>query len=571
MEKMANWFFGKNSGQAWLNRKFSILNFELSIVESFLILFTLVFSAFLRLYRISDYMTFLGDEGRDVMVAKGILEGNFTLLGPRASAGDFFLGPVYYYMIAPFLWLSRFDPVGPAIMVALFGIATVFLVYYVGKMFFGTKAGIMSAMLYAVSPLVIAYSRSSWNPNLMPFVSLLSLYLLYLAVKRNNLKLLLIVGFLLGIAMQLHYLTTFLGVIVFIFVLIGNLIQGKKNILTNYTKQYLSLFVGFVAGLSPFLLFELRHNFANFRTIFNFIFVDSGTKGYPPQESFTTHITDTFFRLFGRLVTTFPPPEKIEAQMVANIEIWQLGTLLLAVTSIVLLFFIKDRLKLLLLVLWLFFGVVLFGFYKKSIYDYYLGFMFPLPFLLVGNLLSTIWNNKLLRLKSQSILVEKFVARSHPRNELRGINAHNKKLKFVGIFVSVLIFTILMTLNLSGNPFRTQPNKQKDQAKNIAEFVLSQTDGKPFNFALITGGNSDHLYRYFFEIEGHSPVTIQNPIIDPDRTSVTDQLLVICEQQDCQPLGNSLWEVAGFGRAEIAGKWDLVVVKVYKLIPYKEK
>ena len=66
-------------------------------------------ASFLRLYKIGAYMTFLGDEGRDVIVAREILSGNLTLLGPRASAGDFFLGPIYYYMIAPFLFLTRYD------------------------------------------------------------------------------------------------------------------------------------------------------------------------------------------------------------------------------------------------------------------------------------------------------------------------------------------------------------------------------------------------------------------------------------------------------------------------------
>src|SRR6266498_1836061 len=139
-------------------------------------------AAFLRLYRISDYMTFLGDEGRDVLVAKGILEGNLTLLGPRASAGDFFTGPIYYYMMAPFLWLFRLDPVGPAVMVALFGVATVFLVYFVGKEFFNKKTGLIAAALYAVSPLVLVYSRSSWNPNTVPFFALLTMYMLYKAI-----------------------------------------------------------------------------------------------------------------------------------------------------------------------------------------------------------------------------------------------------------------------------------------------------------------------------------------------------------------------------------------------------
>jgi len=105
-------------------------------IEITLLFVILVVAAFFRIYKISEYMTFLGDEGRDAMVAKDILQGNFTLLGPRASAGDFFLGPIYYYMMAPFLFLSNLDPVGPAIMVALFGVATVFLVYYVGLKFF---------------------------------------------------------------------------------------------------------------------------------------------------------------------------------------------------------------------------------------------------------------------------------------------------------------------------------------------------------------------------------------------------------------------------------------------------
>src|SRR3989344_2702140 len=179
----------------------------------------LLIASFMRLYRIADYMTFLGDEGRDAMVAREILSGNLTLLGPRASAGDFFLGPIYYYMIAPFLYITRFDPVGPAIMVALFGIATVALLYIFAKKYFGIKAAIISSLLYAVSPLVIAYSRSSWNPNPMPFFSLLTFYFLAKALEKRKSKLFIAAGFLIGIMMQLHYLTVFLITIVGFFVL----------------------------------------------------------------------------------------------------------------------------------------------------------------------------------------------------------------------------------------------------------------------------------------------------------------------------------------------------------------
>src|SRR3989344_1455399 len=93
--------------------------------KKMILVFILIYAAFLRLYLIMDYMTFLGDEGRDVLIVYKILHGDLTLLGPTASVGGFFLGPIYYYFMAPFLWLFNYNPVGPAIMVALFGIATV--------------------------------------------------------------------------------------------------------------------------------------------------------------------------------------------------------------------------------------------------------------------------------------------------------------------------------------------------------------------------------------------------------------------------------------------------------------
>lgn len=507
--------------------------------EFILIFLILLLAAFLRLYRISDYMTFLGDEGRDALVAKGILQGNLTLLGPRASAGDFFLGPVYYYMIAPFLWLTNLDPVGPAIMVALFGIATVFLVFYIGKKLISVRVGLIAAALYTVSPLVIAYSRSSWNPNLMPFFSLLILYLLYVAIKNKSNKLFLFIGFLLGIAIQLHYLTVFLGVIIFLFVLISEPLINKKDLVRRLINNYLLMAGGFFVGLSPFLAFEARHGFPNTRAIFKFIFEDNATKNYIPQHSFVINISDVFFRVFGRLVAKYPPIEQITSNHIPYLSLWSVLTLILAIASVVSLFFLKDKIKILLFGLWLGVGVLLFGIYKKPIYDYYFGFMFPLPFFFVSILL-----DKVMQIKS---------------------------FKPLGMVIGFSVFIIIFLFNLAANPFMFPANKQKDQAKGIAEFVISKTGNKPFNFALMTDGNSDHVYRYFFEIEDHAPVTLENIEKDPQRKSVTDQLMIICEKKVCGPLGDSLWEIAGFGRAEIAGEWQTSHVKVFRLVHYSDK
>ena len=500
-------------------------------------------ASFLRLYKIGAYMTFLGDEGRDVIVAREILSGNLTLLGPRASAGDFFLGPIYYYMIAPFLFLTRYDPVGPAIMVALFGIGTVALVYFFAEEFFGIKAALIASILYAISPLVIAYSRSSWNPNPMPFFSLLTFYTLYKAGEKKSLKLFFAVGFLVGIMMQLHYLTVFIISIIGLYVLISTFLGLKRKSAIGQLRSMfihsVSILLGFMAGFAPFLAFETRHNFPNIRTILRFILQDNFTSDYVTNTSFIKIVENVFFRLFARLITKFPPPEQVAISESSTLIFLQWATIILAFVSIIFLFKSKNKKVILLISLWLGLGVIQFGIYKRAIYDYYFGFLFPIPFLLVGNFLGSLFDLK--------------------------------RIRIVGIVLGLVIFSWLFYLNISGYPFQYPPNRQKDQAKMIAEFIMQKTNNKPFNFALITGGNSDHVYRYFFNANKKTPVEIQNFEIDPGRSSVTDQLFVVCEELPCSPIGHSLWEIAGFGRAEVKGEWDVSVVKIYELVHYEGK
>jgi len=533
MEKMENFFSFKNSRKTWL----SLIGF-IKTPYGLLLLAILALASFMRLYKISEYMTFLGDEGRDALVAKDILEGNLTLLGPRASAGDFFLGPVYYYMIAPFLALFNYDPVGPAVFVALIGIGTVFLVWYFTQKFFGKIAGLTASALYAVSPVIIAFSRSSWNPNPVPFFTLLLILTLYFSVRGNNVKLSLLVGLLLGILLQLHYIAVFIGVIIFLFVLLGNLIIGKKRLIYRYLVHYFSIFAGFIVALSPFLFFEIRHGFPNIRTIFSFIFVDNFQVERVRELSHLETLQDVLFRLFARLTLNYPPIEQLPMFSQNHLLILQIVTIVLILGSIISLFFIKNRLIVLLLLTWLFVGLFLFGFYKKDIYDYYFGFMFPIPFILIGNMIGLLTGLK-------------------------------NKFKYLGRIAGSVIFVVLFIILILSNPFQFQGNNQKREAEKIADKVIEVTEGKPYNFALITDGNSDHVFRYFLEINHRGPIIIENLEADPERKSVTDQLIVICDTK-CNPVGHPLWEVAGFGRAEIVGAWEVPFVTIYKLVPFKE-
>ena len=232
--------------------------------------------------------------------------------------------------------------------------------------------------------------------------------------------------------------------------------------------------------------------------------------------------------------------------------LWYLFILIIAVLSsifLVLKFFTawKEKsvefYKYCLLLFWLILGVGLFGFYNKSIYDYYYSFIFPLPFLLVAFFISSFYKLRL-----------KFFP--------------NKTFKILSIF----IFVIIIVLNIENLPLKYEHSNQVNQTETISKFILSQTEKKPFNFALITDPpNYDMAYRYFFTVLGHPPVTIQDSAQDPQRKTITDQLFVVCESLSCEPVENSLWEIASFGRADIAGKWNISVVQVYKLVHYKGK
>ncbi len=551
---------------------------------NFLLFLILLLAAFLRFYRIGDYMTFLGDEGRDVLTVYNILHGHLTLLGPTSSVGGFFLGPIYYYFMAPFLWLFNYNPVGPAVMIALLGIITVYLVYYLGKNIFNKTTGFIAAFIYAISPLVVIYSKSSWNPNPMPFFTILCLWFLYRSLFEGKNKWVILSGICYGILLQLHYIETFLGVSIILYVIgaefIFSINSGPARMMKKILKQvqddikiFFFFILGFLIGFSPYLAFEVRHKFVNTLNIINFIFhsPDVGGSGNILMKTW-----DVFITVFGKTLFYYPPSNtavstfgKLDIFAIL-ISIVSLGSLIYFLIEFVSLLKQKGRdssltlrmtnknkfLKYFLIFAWLIPPLLIFGFYKKNIYDYYFEFLYPVVILVISNFIGFLWKNNWKRTR--------FFANAQNNKLYQVINISSK----IG---GILILGAIIFTSIYYSPIRILPNEQVNQARLISKVVLNEVDNKPFNLALITGGNSDFAYRYFLTIWGHPPVTIQPPYLDPQRTSVTNQLIVICESIPCYPLGNPLFEIAGFGQAEIVDKKNVSFIEIYKLEHYQGK
>ena len=487
--------------------------------RSFILLSVLTLAAFMRIYKINQYLTFLGDEGRDVLVVKRmLLDGKFTLLGPITSVGSIYMGPIYYYLMAPFLYLWNFDPTGPAVMVALLSVTTGYIIYRIGTDYFHPQVGLVAAFLYSISRLSIIYGHSSWNPNVVPFFAVFLIFSILRSLIDRRFYFLIFAGLSLGILIQLHYVTfMFFPVILVIFLFNKNTIPFK---------YWLWGIISFVTAYFPFILFELRHQFINSLGALRFIIRQNKTTPGLFLSSWWETIKDISIRVFWRPL------------VVQNAEI----TKILIAVAIILFFSSakifsrqeKTKKAFTVLLIWLVVGILSFGLYRGAIYDYYFSSMFPLPHLFFGIMFYLFFQ--------------------------RGILAK---------IIAVVILVFLIIFNIIHSPLFIEPNNMLKNTKTIADFVLDKTNNQPYNFALIATHNSDHAYRYFLELEGMRPVTIENPQVDPDRLTVTRQLLVICEEKICHPLGHPLWEIAGFGQAEIDGEWDVVTVKVFRLKHYQ--
>ena len=152
-------------------------------------------------------MEFLGDQGRDVYIIRDFLKnGNLFFIGPQTSIGNMYLGPWFYYFIAPSLLISNFNPVGPAVFIALVNIFTIFLVYFIGNKWFNRSAGLISAFLFAISPVAIKYSNFIWNPNIMPVFALLFIYFFFEAIIQHRYKLFLYASLAFIMVINSHYL-----------------------------------------------------------------------------------------------------------------------------------------------------------------------------------------------------------------------------------------------------------------------------------------------------------------------------------------------------------------------------
>lgn len=474
------------------------------ILENLILFLFFLIGVFLRFYRLEEFTTFLADQGRDAIIIKRILTlEHLPAIGPPTSVGQVYLGPFYYYFIAPWLLLFNFNPVGLAFGVAFFSSLFILINYFIVRELFDEKTALISSFLITFSSVLIDFSRFSWNPNLLPLFTLLTIYFLIKALKTQKKIFYFLFGSFLSFCLQLHYLALFLILPIIITSIIRLIEVGKderKSIVLNY---FLSL-ISFSFFSSPLLIFDLRHNFLNSK---NFLALFKAS-----NEVVSNKVTN--------LLVTFEALNKYVFNFQMS-RFFSIVLLMLFFIAGILFFKKKDNLR----IFFIFFIFMLGGIslYNGPKYPHYLGILYPVYFLLLSHLINFFLVN------------------------------------FLGKIILVTFLLSFLALNTNKYYFIFQKgNNQIDKAEKISKVIYNNLSSNKFTLTSLPYRYSDTHYRYFLEIWGKKPV-------EKDSLEKTDELFIVCEEE-CQPIGDPQWDIAYFAPKKIVETWKIDNIKIYKLV-----
>lgn len=447
----------------------------------YLILIILVVALALRLYHLSATMTFLEDEGRDLLIMHRMIDTlRPVLLGPQTSTGNMYLGPLYYYLVTPALFLAGMNPLGPVVFIALTGVLTVWLLYFFGNQWFSRWVGLTSALMYAILPLPVSFTRNSWNPNLAPLFALLIIWSLVQIIEKKSytFKNFFLLGIFSGALIQMHYMA--------LLFLVGvglSLIMYLRKSFPALLKGTVITFLGFALSLLPFIAFEVRNDFVNTRAITRFVEAkeEHNIRYSLPFTLWSNKVTMTSTRLmaslFGRDSLT---PDSQRTLVAIAISLVLLGGLFShyqrtdEISRIYRLFFVLFIIPLLLT-----------GIYQENIHLHYLGFFFPLIYMLVASSL---------------------------------VHKNTIHITSTILTLTCMVYAMPQLFSYLGS----SGTNQVIRAQEVANYIVKSADGHPYNMVSASGTHTTP-FLYFANISSNPPTTV-----------LTTTLFLVCQARPCE-------------------------------------
>ncbi|MBP9814101.1 hypothetical protein KBC80_02805 [Candidatus Woesebacteria bacterium] len=183
---------------------------------------------FIRFYQVFNGMPWEEDAGRDLLVAKHMVEQSASWFNSPPPSGTSFLDntPLYFWLIA-ILYSIGHTVSFVMTAFAFMGVVTIVLAYMLGKMLRNSFTGLLFASLVSFSYITVVPSRSILQPNLMGLLIVLTM-IFYVRFHRSELfhdGLLLVICMFSGVALHLGYLPV---LVFFSIALVWEVIRAQK-------------------------------------------------------------------------------------------------------------------------------------------------------------------------------------------------------------------------------------------------------------------------------------------------------------------------------------------------------
>ncbi|HKB88281.1 MAG TPA: hypothetical protein VKC53_01390 [Patescibacteria group bacterium] len=238
--------------------------------NNILIIVILILASFVRFYNYPNRVTFWSEQARSLIVSANYIKVKPSLLGQEYFRQDsnshvIYSGALFNYSLVPLLLISDYNPIIITIFFTFLNLFTGIIIYLVIKKTLGEKLALASTFLFLFNDFMIYHSLFIWSYNYLPLIGILIFYFSYLNFQKEKFGYVFLLGLLSGVGIGLQVLFAPIA----IFVLLINIWKSK-----NKLKSIIFFASGIIVGNLPLVIFDLRHNFYQTRTIFQY-FIDT--------------------------------------------------------------------------------------------------------------------------------------------------------------------------------------------------------------------------------------------------------------------------------------------------------
>lgn len=235
-----------------MQKKYTVLvDYGLKNKVLIILLLLLLAHIFLRFYLLAQRANLGWDQIDSAWAAKSIIVDKQVLIqGPVAKGNSgFYLGPLYYYLIAIFYFFTNLDPIASPVFAAIMSIFNFLVLFFITKKIFGNYVGLMAIGINTFSLYILNSDRTQSAYYLIPLTSYIIFYFLYKVIT-GNVRHIFYLAAATGLSFHVDFVSIFYPIIIFL--TLPFFPRNKKTV------QYILL------SLSVFFLFILPMLFADF-------------------------------------------------------------------------------------------------------------------------------------------------------------------------------------------------------------------------------------------------------------------------------------------------------------------